>query len=844
MEVISHSDHDTHSIMGGGKRHAATVNLNSGLITTLSTSLYSDNFLATVREVICNAWDAHKLTKIRHVPIEVELTNQTLVIKDFGPGIPHDKIGKIYLDYGGSTKVASEDETGGFGLGSKSPFSYTDFFNVENNHAGTKGIYTVSRGSSETDGMPDMIEIVKVPTTDTGLSVEIPIADPRDLGKFTQVIRDVITLGGINAKFNGTVLDMLDFEDTKEGIIFTDRKPYITNGLLYVRYGNVIYPIKEHRDYANQYEEATAIMQKTARQNSYGYYYSDSRKPLIAIFDAPSNSLSVVPSREDLHSSPRTINTVKGLLDKFIKGFHPLEGSKNVLEREQLILEDYVAKKKDIRPLLLDENIIMEYYKNNRDRFYSMTGDFKSCDELIVALAANGHFYDKNTLAKARENRLAMAIKHSERDKDLLRKLQKLLIQNPHIWGNNHFCSTPRLLRKLNPILSRAGAAGLNPKNFIHWDETQQKGRRQYGGQELFKTLDTMENLVRATKRQVMVTPFKGYIKSYKYQVRQPDGWERIPDDGCLVYVLPGTKKWASYEATIAFFTKMGYDIIDLMPFDIENRRLDAIINPPKAAPASKPKAKPKPKNQYLKLTNLLGDHGHFNYRRHLDVDRDTLHYTKGPVAVFVGDNVTRKGYYQRFFRFGDNYAGEIIKLYGKNVVIAKTQQERDKILTGGAVDGTEYLVQNLCKDILADEELKKFKEASQIFRNIAGITAIRYQLIRQYSRNRDRLPELPKEPKEGMRRWKILDYLAGRSHTSAFTPEQKKLLDETHETVIKWAATPSKNILEGVFAKDMEERLRRINLGVILDELEHPAGLSQRQKVFNETLLALTLFG
>ena len=86
----------------------------------LSKSLYTNQKLAVVREVLCNAWDALHFTNKTSVPLLVTLNNE-MIIQDFGLGIPHAEIGPIYGTYGASTKIHDGQQTGGFGLGCKAP---------------------------------------------------------------------------------------------------------------------------------------------------------------------------------------------------------------------------------------------------------------------------------------------------------------------------------------------------------------------------------------------------------------------------------------------------------------------------------------------------------------------------------------------------------------------------------------------------------------------------------------------------------------------------------------------------------------------------------------------------
>lgn len=99
----------------------------------LRNKIYADPIRAMVQEIMCNARDAHRETNRQNTPIEVKLPNQiekTFYIKDYGPGITPDRMANIFIKYGMSSKRDDNTQTGGFGLGAKTPFAYTDTFTI------------------------------------------------------------------------------------------------------------------------------------------------------------------------------------------------------------------------------------------------------------------------------------------------------------------------------------------------------------------------------------------------------------------------------------------------------------------------------------------------------------------------------------------------------------------------------------------------------------------------------------------------------------------------------------------------------------------------------------------
>src|SRR5574337_1297751 len=110
----------------------------------LRNKMYSNPILAICREISCNARDAHREMGKADVPIHIQLPNNLepfYIIKDFGPGISPDRMANIFIKYTASTKRNDNIQTGGFGLGAKTPFSYSDTFTIKTNYNGKQYNY-------------------------------------------------------------------------------------------------------------------------------------------------------------------------------------------------------------------------------------------------------------------------------------------------------------------------------------------------------------------------------------------------------------------------------------------------------------------------------------------------------------------------------------------------------------------------------------------------------------------------------------------------------------------------------------------------------------------------------
>ena len=154
----------------------------------LRSKMYSNPILAICREISCNARDAHREAGIPERPIKIQLPTSLepeLRIQDFGVGISPDRVDNIFVKFAASTKRNDNTQTGFFGLGSKSPFSYTDQFMVNTIFNGVKYNYVCSIDSTK---VGKMVLLNQVNTDEhNGTEVVIP-AKSQDFKLFNQYI--------------------------------------------------------------------------------------------------------------------------------------------------------------------------------------------------------------------------------------------------------------------------------------------------------------------------------------------------------------------------------------------------------------------------------------------------------------------------------------------------------------------------------------------------------------------------------------------------------------------------------------------------------------------------------
>ena len=169
----------------------------------LRNKIYSDPIAAVCRELTCNALDAHREVGNGDVPIVVNLPNHQepyFKVKDFGPGISPQRIDDIYLKYAASTKRDTNDQIGAFGIGAKSPFSYSESFTIVTNHNGKCYNYAAFIDESR---IGKLILLSESDTTEpNGTEIIVPVK-ANDFGNFVSNTEKATRHWKVKPRFTG-----------------------------------------------------------------------------------------------------------------------------------------------------------------------------------------------------------------------------------------------------------------------------------------------------------------------------------------------------------------------------------------------------------------------------------------------------------------------------------------------------------------------------------------------------------------------------------------------------------------------------------------------------------------
>lgn len=675
MQVSQQSDSITHAVLGKQSSVEMGVSDSAALMHIFSTTLYTYPKLATVREIICNGWDGHITSGRTDKPLEITITDTSIVIRDFGDGIPHEKIGPIYGVFGNSTKREDGETTGGFGLGSKAPFSYTDNFEVVSNNNGVKSVYRVSKSSMEKGGKPSIDTMVQVPTEESGIRVTIPLKSAHDRQTFESHIKEVLVLGEINALVNGHPIRVLPLSESKTGYIINSFIGTLT-AKINLRYGNVVYPVPCMVAYKDVWHQVLLNMRKLW----------DSAN---ITFMADPNTISIAPSREALIFTDATVESIKQLLSKF----NPSDAKTSHLMTRQLGMSqaNKIIKTEPaiLRPDFFERDIQLPTVKGTSMEHESGPYAF--------------------TLRKAAINHTISQRSHFVRnDGVIVKRARKLVNTNPNIdkhVGKKFLKAVQQyeLTRKgkmkypgkidtilqaalgkyvTTPLLSAVRANKLMDLEMLSYaDQSYKHSWTVNTVNPVKKKLGDSINLLAFLFKRVLLARSKSAIKQF-FEKRRHDANECLAE-GWVIYQLPKNDK--HYEAISKTFSDLGYEVHTFVP--VRAARAAKEVDP-NAAPVVK-KVTPKRKG-FLTLHSSMDYEDKFllsNAREKCLPDDHVL----DPIAYVILHNAS--GPCKRFSEFSDKSANQVNKLWGKQIAVV-TSTQVEKLEAKGIPEVSKYVHQ------------------------------------------------------------------------------------------------------------------------------------------------------
>jgi len=157
------------------------------VIRILRKHLYGNPIQTLVQEYISNARDACREAGLQQ-KITVTLptdNNKVFKVRDYGNGINPERMNTVFIKFASSTKRSDNVQTGGFGIGAKSAWAYTDNFTIVSYVDGIARHYVAHIAKNDT-GTLDLINEVQT-NEPNGTEIAIAVAQ-RDMQAFNAAV--------------------------------------------------------------------------------------------------------------------------------------------------------------------------------------------------------------------------------------------------------------------------------------------------------------------------------------------------------------------------------------------------------------------------------------------------------------------------------------------------------------------------------------------------------------------------------------------------------------------------------------------------------------------------------
>jgi hypothetical protein len=685
MQVSQVNDHISHAVIGGEQSIEFGISSSAEFFNILSSTLYKDQILAVVREVLCNAWDAHIEAEVTDKPVEITLTGDKFTIRDYGNGIHKDDMGTIYGTYGNSTKKNDSKQTGGFGLGCKAPFAYVEHFEVQSSHTGVKTIYNLTKSSAQAMGKPGITPIASFPTTDSGLQVSLRVKCSADHSRFKALIKRIASNGDMNMTLNGEPIEKLEFDTSKSNYILVLAQLLDSHSRIMIRYGNVIYPVEQTKEVSNEFSKIEQHL-TSLRGRGYNNY--------SIIFQAPPHSISVTPSRESLSMQEHTIKTVKGLMQGFLDTLatsFKVECQKFAVDSvKQAVAEEKIGALLSNKACL--PTVVAGEYPNQVTDLVTMAKCY---------MAAN-YTNDVNFIKKDIQTRLEAMVQAKLLDRGIVYTYLKALagvknsfyshsysrVQEENSWLQRHV---------MGPLATKLVKAGLDLDRMFVYDPEDVNNPDRYNQStklplvpiikakptHLFAALPYLRNIVVvASARNSMVE------RAYKHDIMKKYG--TYP--GFLFYHA-GTKM-KEKEKALEFFKKSGFVVVDLtvkQEWEIGDNLVSVTPVPKKPA-----------KKGAVALKSIQGTHRIDTHLSRKD-DAPRIEDPEFIIQISVRDGLSTRA----FMGWTPETTQHVLDLFGDKGGITATSSSTDLWIKKGCKHLTDYVRTKVCEYIVSTPSIQ-----------------------------------------------------------------------------------------------------------------------------------------
>jgi hypothetical protein len=341
------------------------------IFNVLRNQLYSNKYMAVLREYAVNGVDSHIEAGCPERPIEVSLPTQlspNLKIRDFGSALTDTDIHNIYAFYGESTKRNTNSQTGMLGIGSKSAFAYGDNFVINSYIDGKKHTYNAFIDPSQVG------QIAKMGEEDTdeedGVEIVIPTKE-EDVNTFTETASQIFQWFKVRPIIKGQPVRFDDRTVLYEGDNWKWRKSDGSGYGYHNRHGsgeaiavmgNIGYPIDFHSLNYNSSNEDYRDLENLCHDN--------------LVLGVEIGDMEISASREQLQYTDHTNKNIIAKLKAVKKGLIALikekfDGCETMFEAKCLVgtIDDMTSGLYNFRELI-NKNIAVNGVKVETDQFW------------------------------------------------------------------------------------------------------------------------------------------------------------------------------------------------------------------------------------------------------------------------------------------------------------------------------------------------------------------------------------------------------------------------------------------------------------------------------------------
>lgn len=299
--------------------------------------IYKDPILACIRELVCNAYDAHTMNKNPQEPFAVHIPTELepyFEVRDFGVGLSKNGMETLYSTFFESAKQHTNELIGGLGIGSKSPLAYTDMFTATSYFNGKMYQYLITKNEL---GVPTWNFVGEFDTDErNGLCINVPVkathgkADYRDVEAFKKAAIKVLTRFAVRPIMTGARVDIPNVEYAVQYGTWGVRKDNTVQGLVAIM-GNIAYPI--NIDSLRLDEAMIKSLRGIILAQSRYHWDRNDKTPMNIDINFDIGALSITPSREELQYDNRTVDTIMAAFKKVQEEF--LAETKRTIEAKK-----------------------------------------------------------------------------------------------------------------------------------------------------------------------------------------------------------------------------------------------------------------------------------------------------------------------------------------------------------------------------------------------------------------------------------------------------------------------------------------------------------------------------